>query len=166
MWQVQWMLSLIPAEILSLIYWIIIAVGITGIAAGWLGRWIPFYGKYVQLLKPIGVLLVVLGVWLRGGYDVEMAWRAKVKDMENKVAIAEEQAKTATAKVETKVVTQTKIVREKGETIVRYVDKVVTQDKEVIKFVEHCPIPPAVVNTINAAAKNQPIEEKKTETKK
>lgn len=161
MWQFQWMLSLIPAEILSLIYWIIIAVGITGIAAGWLGRWIPFYGKYVQLLKPIGVLLVVLGVWLRGGYDVEMAWRDKVKDIENKVAIAEEQSRTATAKVETKVVTQTKIVREKGETIVRYVDKVVTQDKEVIKFVENCPIPTAIINTLNAAAKNQPIEEKK-----
>lgn len=166
MWQIQWMLSLIPAEVLSLIYWIIIAVGVTGIFAGWLGRWIPLYGKYVQLLKPIGVILVVLGVWLRGGYDVEMAWRAKVKDMESRIAIAEEQAKTANAKIETKVVTQTKIVREKGETIVRYVDNVVTQEKEVIKFVEHCPIPAVVVNSINAAAKNQPVEEKKSETKK
>ena len=34
----------------------------------------------------------------------------------------------------------------------------VFKDKEVIKFVESCPIPPVIINTINAAAKNQPIQ--------
>ena len=72
--QIHWMFSLIPDSALSLIYWAIIALGITGIIAGWLGRWIPFYGQYAKILKPLGILLLVLGVWLRGGYDVEMAW--------------------------------------------------------------------------------------------
>jgi uncharacterized membrane protein len=80
MWQLQWVFSLIPDAILNWIYWAIIAVGITGLFAGWLGKFIPFYGKYVQFIKPIGIVLLLLGVWLRGGYDTEMAWRAKVAE--------------------------------------------------------------------------------------
>ena len=101
-------------------------------------------------------------------YDVKKSHNTKkrgedkvVKEDEDKVALVEEQARTASAKIETKVVTQTKVIREKGQNIIQYVDRVVTQDKEVVKFVENCPIPTAIVNTLNAAAKNQPIEEKK-----
>ena len=52
-------------------------------------------------------------------------------------------------------------VKEKGLVIKQYLDRVVTQDKEVIKFVEHCPIPAKIIETHNAAAVNTPVEEKK-----
>ena len=100
MGQIQWMLSLIPDAMLNWLYWLIIAVGISGIAAGWLGRWIPFYGNYVRFLKPIGVVVLVLGVWLRGGYDTEMAWRAKVEEAQAKVALAETASKEFNAKLD------------------------------------------------------------------
>lgn len=161
MWQFQWMLSLIPDSILNWIYWLIVALGISGIAAGWLGRWIPLYGKYIGILKPAGVILLVLGVWLRGGYDVEMAWRDKVADMQKKVEAAEAASVAANRAVEVQVVTKTKIVKEKGQYIYQYIDREVVKDKEVIKFVENCPIPSVIIKTHNAAALNQPIEEKK-----
>jgi hypothetical protein len=41
------------------------------------------------------------------------------------------------------------------------VDREVVRDLEVIRFVENCPIPDVIINTHNAAARNQPIEEKK-----
>jgi len=152
MWQFQWIISLVPESILSLIYWIIIAVGITGIAAGWLGRWIPFYGNYVKILKPVGVLLVVLGVWLRGGYDVEMAWRAKVADMEDKVRAAEERANTRNVEIQERIVEKTKVIREKGKTQIEYVDRIITQDKEIIKYIEQCPVPKIIIDEHNKAA--------------
>lgn len=156
MWQFSWMVSLIPDETLSLVYWVIIGVGITGLAAGWLGRWIPFYGKYVQILKPLGVLLLVLGVWLRGGYDTEMAWRAKVAEVEAKLAEAKIQSEKVNTVVETKVITKTKIIKEKADTIVQYVDRV----KEIVKFDETCPIPKEAIDVHNEAAKmNKAIEE-------
>ena len=65
--QIQWMFSIIPDAILNWVYWAIIAVGITGMLAGWFGKFIPIYGKYTSILKPIGIALLVLGVWLRGG---------------------------------------------------------------------------------------------------
>jgi hypothetical protein len=41
------------------------------------------------------------------------------------------------------------------------VDREVVKNQEVIRFVENCPIPDAIINTHNAAALNRPIEEKK-----
>lgn len=161
MWQVQWMLNLIPDAILNWVYWLIIAAGISGIAAGWLGRWIPMYGKYVGILKPVGVALLVLGVWLRGGYDVEMSYRNQIAEMQAKVEEAKAASELANRGLEKKVATKTKVIKEKGLTIYQYIDREVVKDKEVIKFVENCPIPQAIIKTHNAAAQNQPIEEKK-----
>lgn len=176
MWQFQWIISLVPESILSLIYWIIIAVGITGIAAGWLGRWIPFYGNYVKILKPVGVLLVVLGVWLRGGYDVEMSWRAKVAEMEDKVRTAEAQATAANRGISEDVNKKTAEVKQKTETIVKYIDRYRDREvlktiegpervriEEVIRYVENCPVPQEFIIIHNDAARlnKKPEEEKK-----
>lgn len=176
MWQFQWIISLVPESILSLIYWIIIAVGITGIAAGWLGRWIPFYGNYVKILKPVGVLLVVLGVWLRGGYDVEMSWRAKVAEMEDKVRTAEAQATAANRGISEDVNKKTAEVKQKTETIVKYIDRYRDREvlktiegpervriEEVIRYVENCPVPQEFITIHNDAARlnRKPEEEKK-----
>jgi hypothetical protein len=150
--QIHWMFSLIPDSVLSLIYWAIIAAGITGIIAGWLGRWIPFYGQYAKILKPIGIVLLVLGVWLRGGYDVEMTWRAKVAEMESKVAAAEEKANNKNVEIQERVVEKTKVIREKGKTQIEYVDRIVTQDKEIIKYIEQCPVPKIIIDEHNKAA--------------
>jgi hypothetical protein len=99
MWQIAWMWSLIPT---SLLYWIInliIVAGAIGLVAGWLGRWIPWFGVYARLLKPIGILLLVVGVWMRGGYDTEMAWRAKVEALEAQVKESEQKSRDANSKL-------------------------------------------------------------------
>lgn len=162
MWQLQWALSLIPDPVLSLIYWVIIALGITGIIAGWLGRWIPFYGQYASILKPIGIILLVLGVWLRGGYDVEMAWRAKVAEMEDKIKQAEAVSKDANVQIQEKVIEKTKIVREKGKDIIQYVDREVVKKEEIIKYIEQCPVPKEIIDLHNQATElNKAAEGKK-----
>ena len=49
------------------------------------------------------------------------------------------------------IVEKTKVIREKGKTQIQYVDRVVTQDKEVIKFIENCPIPRVIIEEHNKA---------------
>lgn len=151
MWQFQWMFNLIPDSVLNILYWCIILAGITGVISGWLGRWIPFYGKYVQILKPLGVILLVLGVWLKGGYDTEMRWRNEVAKMQEKVNAAEAAASATTRAIEVQVVEKTKIIKEKGKTQIQYIDRVVTQDKEVIKYIEQCPVPKIIIDEHNKA---------------
>jgi hypothetical protein len=152
MWQIQWMISLIPDSALSIICWAVIIAGLTGLFAGWLGRWIPFYGKYVEVLKPVGIILLVAGVWFRGGIDVEMAWRDKVRQLEEQIKIAEEKSGEKNVEIQERVVEKVKVVKERAKTQIEYIDRVVTQDKEIIKYVEQCPVPKVIIDEHNKAA--------------
>ena len=150
--QIGWMIGLIPDAVLSGLYWAIIIAGITGVLAGWLGKWIPFYGSYVKILQPIGIILLVLGVWLRGGYDTEMAWRDKVAKLEEAVKIAEQKSKETNTIIEEKVVEKTKVIKGKTEYITQYLDREVVKKEEIIKYIEQCPVPKEIINIHNQAA--------------
>jgi len=150
--QLQWILSLVPDAMLNWIYWLIIAAGITGVLAGWLGKWIPFYGNYIKILQPVGVVLLVLGVWLRGGYAVEMAWREKVANLEAQVKIAEQKSQETNTVIEKQVVEKTKVIKGKTEYITQYLDREVVKKEEIIKYIEQCPVPKEIVDVHNQAA--------------
>ena len=148
MGQITWIFSLIPDAILNWVYWAIIAVGITGVFAGWFGKFIPVYGRYVEYLKPVGIVLLVLGVWLRGGYDVEMAWRSKVAEAEAKVAQAEAASKEVNAKLEAKI-------KEKQKVRVEYYNTVkerIVKETQIIDA--ECKVAPEAIKDLNDAAKN------------
>jgi hypothetical protein len=146
--QLQWMFSIIPDAILNWVYWAIIAVGITGMFAGWFGKFIPMYGKYVGILKPVGIALVILGVWLRGGYDVEMAWRSKVAEAEAKVAKAEAASQEVNIKLEAKIKEKQKV---RTEYITTVKERIV---KETQVIDAECKVAPEAINILNDAAKN------------
>jgi hypothetical protein len=147
---------------LNWIYWLIIAAGITGVLAGWLGKWIPFYGNYVKILQPVGIILLVLGVWLRGGYDTEMAWRAKVAEAEARVAAAEQKSQETNTVIEQKIVEKTKVIKGKTEYITQYLDREVVKKEEIIKYIEQCPVPKEIIDIHNQAAEmNKAAEGKK-----
>ena len=160
--QIAWMVGLVPDAVLSGLYWAIIAAGVTGVLAGWLGKWIPFYGNYVKILQPVGIVLLVLGVWLRGGYDTEIAWRAKVAEAEARVAVAEQQSKETNTVIEQKIVEKTKVIKGKTEYITQYLDREVVKKEEIIKYIEQCPVPKEIIDIHNQAAEmNKAAEGKK-----
>jgi hypothetical protein len=160
--QVAWMIGLVPDAVLSGLYWLIIAAGVTGVLAGWLGKWIPFYGNYVKILQPVGIVLLVLGVWLRGGYDTEMAWRAKVAEAEARVAAAEQKSQETNTVIEQKIVEKTKVIKGKTEYITQYLDREVVKKEEIIKYIEQCPVPKEIIDIHNQAVDmNKAAEGKK-----
>lgn len=148
MGQITWIFSLIPDVILNWVYWAIIAVGITGVFAGWFGKFIPVYGRYVEYLKPVGIVLLVLGVWLRGGYDVEMAWRAKVEEAQAKVAKAE----VASQEVNTKLDSERKKKSKVRTVYITTVKERIVKETQVIDA--ECKVAPEAISILNDAAKN------------
>ena len=147
MGQISWMFNLIPDVILNWIYWAIIAIGLTCMFAGWFSKFIPVYGRYIEYIKPVGIALVILGVWLRGGYDTEMAWRDKVKEAEAKVAAAEVKSKDANVVVKKVYVDRIKKVKELQ---VVYQDRI----KEIEKRIDaECKVAPEAIGILNDAAK-------------
>jgi hypothetical protein len=148
MWQIMWMLSLLP----DWFFHMVVIVSIVALVASVFLRFIPFVSQYRYPLQIGGFLLLLFGVWAEGGIVNEAKWKAKVAEMEAKVKIAEEQARNVNTKIETKIVEKTKIVKEKAEAQIKYVDRIVTQDKEVVKYIENCPVPKVIVDEHNKAA--------------
>jgi hypothetical protein len=148
MGQLTWMFSIIPDAILNWVYWFIIALGITGMFAGWFSKFIPMYGRYIGFIKPVGIALVILGVWLRGGYDTEMAWRAKVEEAQAKVAKAEAASQEVNTKLETERKKKAKV---RTEYITTVKERIV---KETQVIDAECKVAPEAISILNDAAKN------------
>jgi len=157
----MWILHLLPDSLIAWIVNLILIAGAVVTAAGFFVRFIPFVNQYRIPVQIAGILLLTMGVYFEGGYTTEMAWRERVSEVEAKLAAAEIRSAEVNTEIVTRVVTQTRVVKERGDDIIRYVDREVVKNQEVIKFVENCPIPEIIVNTHNAAARNRPIEENK-----
>ena len=105
-------------------------------------------------------------------YDTEMMWRGKVAELEKKVAEAENKSKESNNKIQTKIVTKTLYVKEKGKKQIQYIDRIVKGDtteitkdmseeerkaflvkqKELEESIKNCPVPKLIVQEINKAA--------------
>ena len=157
----MWILHLLPDSLIAWIVNIVLIAGTVVTVAGFFVRFIPFVNTYRIPVQIAGILLLITGVYFQGGYTTEMAWRERVREVEARLAVAEKQSAEVNTEIITKVVTQTRIVKERGDDIIKYVDREVVKNQEVIRFVENCPIPEIIINTHNAAALNRPIEEKK-----
>jgi hypothetical protein len=110
--------------------------------------WFPALAPWHLLVQIISITLLVGGVYFKGGYDTEAAWRAKVKEAEAKVAIAEQKSE--------KLNEDLKVEQKKKQKVrVEYYNTVKTQIKEVEKQINaDCKLDPKVNELVNKAAKN------------
>jgi hypothetical protein len=113
---------------------------------------IPFISNYYMPMRVVGFVLLVFGVYFEGQIANEAAWVARVKEIEAKIAVAEAKSKEVNVQIEEKVITKTKVVKEKGDEIIKYIDRELVKNTEIIKYVENCPIPKEVIGLHNAAA--------------
>lgn len=150
----MWFLNFLP----DWIFHAILLIGIVGFLGTFLLRFIPFFRTYELPIQIFSILVIAIGVWFEGAMSNQAEWEAKVVEMELKVAEAQAKSEKTNTEIVTQVVEKTKVIHEKGKTIINYVDREVVKDKEVIKFVENCPIPSVIIRTHNAGALNQPIE--------
>jgi hypothetical protein len=163
----MWILHFLPDGLLSFIINGILVVGVVSTVLSLfvinrLMMWFPAIAGYYRLIQAASVAVLLLGVYLKGGYSTEMQWRERVAELEARVAQAESQSTTANTVVQEKIVEKTKIVRERGRDIVKYVDREVVKKEEIIKYIEQCPVPKEIIDLHNAATElNKAAEGKK-----
>jgi energy-coupling factor transporter transmembrane protein EcfT len=155
-----WILSFIPDSFLLYIVNAILIAGAIGTFFTFfilhrVVRWLPSLAPYHLLLQIVSIVLLVAGVYFKGGYGVEMEWREKVRIAQEKAAIAEAQAKDLNTKLNAEIKKKQKVIVENR---VVYRDRI----KEVEKIIDaKCEIAPEAVDIHNAAAKNRLPGEKK-----
>lgn len=147
MWIVEWL----PSWVFTLLA----LTGIGGLVAIQFFKFIPIISNYTVPIKVVSVILLAIGLYMMGSAANEAKWELRVKELEAKLAQAEATSQKENVKIVEKIVTKTQVVREKGEEIIRYVDR------EIVKYDEKfapggvCEIPPEFIKAHNDAAEVQ-----------
>jgi NADH:ubiquinone oxidoreductase subunit 6 (subunit J) len=142
MWQIMWLLSLIPGW-----FWhVLLGFTLVTIAATYFLRMIPFFAVNAIQLRFVATILLILTVWMEGGLANEAKWQARVQELEAKVAAAEKAAAEANGKIETVYVDRVKVVKE-----IQYVTKT-RIDRSSENIDQNCVIDPEAIEILNQAA--------------
>ena len=139
----MWILNFLPFWFFHLIT----ILGVLGLVAGFVLGMIPLINKYKLPIQIFSLLLLVFGIYMEGAISNEEKWQALVREMEAKVALAEEKSKNANSKIEYKFIDKIKLV-DKTQVVIQ--EKL----KEVEKVIDaKCEIDPSVISILNEAAK-------------
>lgn len=154
----MWLIHLLPEGFVSFIVHGLVFLGVVGVILSFFVlnkflRLVPAFANYYRIAQFGSVAVLTLGVYLWGGYSMEMAYQERVKDLQAQLDAAKQESGKINTVIETKVVTKTKVIKEKGETIVQQVDKVIPVEKD-------CRVPQEAIDVHNDAARmNRAIEE-------
>ena len=141
----MWLLHLLPDSFLIYVINSICVAGLVATVLGFFLGWVPFVGRWKLPLQLLGIALLVAGVYFKGGYSTEMEWRARVAEVEKKVAVAEAKAKKANTQVQTKIVTKIVKIKEKQQVVKERIQ----QNKEVIN--RECKLSDEAISIYNSS---------------
>jgi hypothetical protein len=168
----MWLLNFLPTGFLEFIINAVLVGSVSGIVLGFFGSKLPFVGTHATIIKYVSIALFCVGLYWKGGFSVEKEWRERVEAMEIKVKQAEAQAKEANEKINNRVVERTKVVKEKGQIQIEYINRLVEgktieivkdmsaeeravfekKQKELQDALKNCPVPRIIVEEHNKAA--------------
>lgn len=83
---------------------------------------------------------------MSGAISNDEAWKLKVSELEKKIAAAELESAKENTKIVEKVVVKREYYKERGNDVIKYVDR------EIVKYDETCKIPKEFVEAHNKAA--------------
>ena len=146
----MWFLSFIPSWYVHIIPLLALVI----IFASMVLKVIPFVSTYYIPIRIIGFVLLFFGVFFEGGLYMNQEWTAKVKEMEEKIAVAEAKSKEVNVQIVEKFIVKQNTIREKGDEVIKYIDREIV--KYDVKFAPggQCEIPKEFVDAVNKAAKD------------
>lgn len=155
MWLFFWMVGKIPAT-----FWLLMAIGgaVLFFAAGILSK-LPPFKAYTFFIKPVGIMLSILGIYMYGGASINDHYQKLIKEYEQKIAIAEQKSAAVNTVIEERVKYQTQVIKDNQ---IVYQDRIIEVAKEVDG---QCKLDPAVVDILNGASVYPIVKTDKKETK-
>ena len=151
----MWILQLLPDAAILWFCNILLLVGLVLTLAGFFIHRLPFLYQYQLPFRVVGIALLTLGVYFRGGYAVESEWRERVTELEAQLKVAQEESAKVNTVIQERVVTKTRVVKEKADTIIERVEVAVPVNAI-------CPVPQEAIDVHNDAARmNKAIEEQR-----
>ena len=138
----MWILQILP----DWVFHLILLVGLLGLGASFVLKFIPFVAQYKIPIQVAASILIVLGVYMEGAISNQAWWELRVAEAELRAKEAEAKAAEANGKIEYKIVEKTKVVE--------VVDRKVQQQIQdlAVKMDQRCYVIPEVNTILNDAA--------------
>ena len=146
MWQIQWLLQLIPDSIFVWITYLLFAAGVVLYVASKLVSWIPLMGQYRLPAELVGVVALVIAAYFYGG----ISYREQIAEMKQRVRIAEEQSQKVNTVIETKIIEKVKVVKQNV-----YITREIVRDTAGRQLDAQCSLPRSTVSLHDSASLNQ-----------
>jgi hypothetical protein len=146
MWQIQWLLQLIPD---SLFVWITYALFLTGVVLYIVSKLVtvlPMINRYKIAAELSGVAVLIVAAYFYGGVE----YRKMIADLKDRVAIAEQQSKDANTALEKKTREKVQVIK---ETV--YVNKTIIKETAGRQIDSQCVLPRSAVSLHDSASANQ-----------
>jgi hypothetical protein len=144
------MFSLLPDSIFVMLTYAIFALGLLLYIASKMVQWIPIMAQYRVPAELVGVLCLCAGAYFFGWRGNEEKWLERIKELEEKVQIAEAQSREINTVIETKFVTKIKVVK---ETV--YANKEIIREVAGAQLDSQCSLPQSSVVLLNSASRNE-----------
>ena len=148
----MWILHFLPDSVILWFCNILLLTGLVLVIAGFFAHRIPLVWQYQLPFRFLGIALLVLGVYFRGGYAVEAEWRERVAEVEARLAVAEQKSAEANIKIDTTAREKIRIIRGQTQIVRQYIDREVV--KYDTKFLPggQCEIPQEFIQAHNKSA--------------
>jgi hypothetical protein len=146
MWQIQWLLQLIPDGIFVWLTYLLFAAGMVLYVASKLVSWIPLMGRYRFPAELVGVVALVIAAYFYGG----VSYREQIAEMKQQVRIAEEKSQQVNTVIETKIIEKVKVVKENV-----YITREIVKEVAGQQLDAQCSLPRSTISLHDSASRNE-----------
>lgn len=180
MWQIAWMLGLLPEW-----FWTLVLIaGILGLIVSFILKFIPFVGTYKTVIQITSILFLTIGVYFQGYFANEEKYKSEHERLQKLIDEAKLQSQKANDDLAAAIRDKDAALSKSGEKIVQRVDRWLKGDvvtivqnmspeeraqyearskeekekfekkiKELQESNAKCPVPTLVIEGINEAAR-------------
>jgi len=146
MWQIQWLLQLIPDGIFVWLTYLLFGVGVILYVASKLVSWIPLIGQYRFPAELAGVVALVIAAYFYGG----VSYREQIAEMKQRVQIAEEKSQQVNRVIETKIIEKVKVVKQNV-----YITREIVKETAGKQLDASCSLPRSTISLHDSASRNE-----------
>lgn len=146
MWQIQWLLQLIPDSIFVWITYLLFGAGVVLYVASKLVSWIPLMGQYRFPAELAGVVSLVIAAYFYGG----VSYREQIAEMKQRVQIAEEKSQQVNTVIETKIIEKVKVVKQNV-----YITREIVKEVAGKQLDAQCSLPQSTISLHDSASRNE-----------
>ena len=139
----MWILKFVP----DWIFYIILLVGLAGLAASFVLKFIPLVSQYKIPIQVISGILIVFGVYMAGAISNEAAWQARVTELQLKIAQAETQSAEANGQLTSKLIRKEQEITQAQQQLKTRIQQNAVQMDAV------CTVPRTAIDILNDAAR-------------